>query len=70
MQELRVALTDTTNELNKSNKLLSLQNTISQDCKRETEALKGQMSQVKRECDSKLREQAKLLEIRSTRIKV
>ncbi len=70
VQELQLALAETTNELNKSLKLLSLQNTISQDHKREMEAMKTRMNQMTEERVNKMEEYTQLLEMRSQRIKV
>ena len=70
MQELRLALAETANELNKSNKLLSLQNTISQDYKREVEALSSKLDLLRDDYEKKLSERSQLLDIRSARVKV
>lgn len=70
IQELKLALSEKTNELNKLDRLLSLQNTISQDYQKENEALRNEMKQSIEEYDKKLEEQSQLISIKTTRIKV
>ena len=70
VQELRLALAETSSELNKSKKLLSLQNTISQDCKREVEALREEMDHMRQDYERKIQEKAQLLDLRTARIRV
>ena len=70
VQELRTAHAETISELDKTRKLLTLQNTISRDCKREVEALQAELREVKAVYESRLEEGAQLLDIRQARIKV
>ena len=70
IQELRIALGETTGELNKSRKLLALQNTISRDCKKELDTVRIESEQMRMGYEKRLQESAQLLEIRSARVKV
>ena len=69
-QEVRTAHAETISELDKTRKLLALQNTISRDCKREVEALQAELREVRAVYDKRLEEGAQLLDIRQARIKV
>ena len=70
IQELRIALAETTGELNKSRKLLALQNTISRDCKKELDTVRIESEQMRMDYEKRLQESAQLLDIRSARVKV
>lgn len=70
IQQLKLTLSEKTNELNKSNRLLTLQNTISQDYQKENEALRNEMRHTIEEYDKKLQKQEQVVNIKTIRIKV
>lgn len=70
IQELRVAHAETQCQLDKTRRLLSIQNTISKDCKKEVEALQEELREVRTACEKRVEEGTQLLDIKQTRIKV
>ena len=70
VEDLRLAYAETTSELDKTKKLLSLQSAISRDCKKELEMTRSEINGMKEDYEMKLHEKTQLLEMKSTRIKV
>ena len=70
VHEIRTAHAETISELEKTNKLLALQTSISEDCRKEVVAVQNQLRQVKSVYETRLQNEAQLLDIKQGRVKV